>query len=173
MTALAIHESLRLSAVPFTVSEIARVLGAVPAGERWMVLVVLLWNATELTPAQRRIIDALLDHPRYETAVTYPLAAQACGVRLGTVHETMRRIRLAHPALHHHFLGVRAYLLGRRHQGAEARRVERRRAERRHRNAARWWAHRTGLTPPPWTLRASVAVGAHTGSNASVEGGPS
>jgi excisionase family DNA binding protein len=67
---------------------------------------------------RRRVGIALVDD---EAGRTYPEVAAILGIRLGTVHQHLRRIRLRHPAAYSALMKLRARQLRARHRRALAR----------------------------------------------------
>ena len=136
--------------LPFTAEELAGWLAHYDEHARRLLIAVLTVEAAQLTPAQQQVIDALLDAPDYARAPTYAEVADQLGVHVGTVYQTLRRLRRARPNLHKHVTAVRLCQLAERHRGA----LDQERAARK---AARWperhqgyRAWRTGLGPAPW-----------------------
>ena len=67
---------------------------------------------------RRRVATVLVDD---EAGRTYPAVAAILGLRLGTVHQHLRRIRLLHPAVYSALMKLRARQLNARHRRALAR----------------------------------------------------
>src|SRR4051812_2735426 len=74
-----------------------------------------------LSPAQRRVVLALLDADDHDGPPTYRAVAARLGVHLGTVHRQLGRVRARHPAAYALVMQARAAQLAQRHRRALAR----------------------------------------------------
>jgi excisionase family DNA binding protein len=81
-------------------------------------LVPLAQLLDTLPIGQRRVAMALVDD---EAGRTYPQVAAILELRLGTVHQHLRRIRLRHPTVYSALMKLRACQLEARHRRALAR----------------------------------------------------
>ena len=98
-------------------------------------------------------VDELIDRPDYACAPTYEAVAERLGVHVGTVYQTLRRLRVAHPNLHKHVSAVRLWQLDERHRDAFNRERAARKAAKwpeRHQRYRGWQA---GIARPPWARR--------------------
>lgn len=146
---------LRLPELPFAPSQIAAALDASGGFERDAMIATLLLNVTDLPNGQRAVVDALLDHPHYLTARTYPQVAARLGVHLGTVHEQLRRLCADDPAVYRHVRAVRLHLLSRRHYASIERTHRRRQTAKRRVRHRRYRAWKAGTAPAPWLTRSA------------------
>ena len=136
--------------LPFTARQIADWLAGCDEYRRPLMIAVLTMEASNVRPAQRDVVDELIDRPDYACAPTYAAVAERLGVHVGTVYQTLRRLRVAHPNLHKHVSAVRLWQLDERHRDALDRERAARKAAKwpeRHQRYRGWHA---GIAPAPW-----------------------
>lgn len=107
----------------------AFLLGAWPTREGIEVGRLRIRALVELPPGQATVAQALLvDGPEFEPPeppVTYDEIALGLGIKVTTVREHIRRIRLLHPELYSDLMAERARRLARWHADVSRRRLER------------------------------------------------